>query len=827
MNNLNKVLKTYGALVVAIFVILTVTLGSLTLRQGEEYEDKAESARLRTISLNGQRGEITDRNGVVLATNRKSFSVKFARDVSNTSASDRAMYTQSLILAINIIEENGGKVIDDFSIKKTADGQFYFDFNTKNQSLHEERRKQWEKNFYFDSEKKPYTVEEMYSKLRSRYLIPETVDYETAHKVLSIWQEVQNNAFRSYYDIIISTDVDMVTISELETQDFYENCIEIVEGYTRVYPKGTTAAHVIGYIGKQTNEQTIKANEELGYSAGDEVGISGIESTLERQLTGNTSDKKGSRLVEVNNIGKVIREITTTEATSGDNVMLTLDYELQKKAEEALAENVKLIREEQERLYNSNKQYYDEKLSERGSTFEDLNMVEQGAVVVMDVKSGEVLTMASYPDYDANIFVGGISNEKFNQLSDDTGGAPLYNKAISGGTPGSIFKMTTAVAALMEGDITINETINDQGMFTRHLSSSTAKGPKCWTSTPSRHAAQNVTRAIQNSCNYYFYEISYRMGVDKIVKWADQLGLTSSTNIELSGEATGKVGDQSVLYDNTKPSDKQGTGMAVLVRRQIEGYLKNYLNELKITYTDTQVTNTAEKLIKLVNGKETGSLNTQIRNTLHDELDIPVATSYAKQWDSNISASLTQLIWSDNDTITTGIGQGITTVTPIAVARYVSALVNGGKVFDARLVKSTSSADGIITEKQSKLFNTVAIKEEYLTAIKQGMQNVISHEDGSSVIEYFRSWSEERRRMLAGKTGTGQVSQIDIENNAWFVAFAPYDEPEIAVVVFIPNGYAGSRAAYTVEKIVSMYLDRKEQQVTDVLENTGTVKNVE
>ncbi|MBQ9625105.1 MAG: hypothetical protein IJR47_03245, partial [Clostridia bacterium] len=100
-------------------------------------------------------------------------------------------------------------------------------------------------------------------------------------------------------------------------------------------------------------------------------------------------------------------------------------------------------------------------------------------------------------------------------------------------------------------------------------------------------------------------------------------------------------------------------------------------------------------------------------------------------------------------------------------------------------------------------------------------------EDGSSVLNYFSSWSEERRRMLAGKTGTGQVSQIDLENNAWFAAFAPYDDPEIAVVVFIPNGYAGSRAAYTVEKIVSLYLDRKQTQSTETLEKQNALLNVE
>ncbi len=821
MNNINTKIKIYTALAAVACLILCISLASLSIGQSEEYRQASEQVSERTIAINGQRGDITDKNGVVLATNEQSFSVKFARDVSKTTAYDRSLYTQSLLNAITTIEEGGGKVIDSFNIKRDDNMEYYFDFGTDNEETQKSREEQWRDNFYLSS--KDYTVEEMYVILRDRYEIPPETDFETAVKILSIWQEVQMNAFRSYYDIVISTAVDRVTVSKLEAMDFYDGCIQILEDYTRVYPKGNTAAHILGYTGKQTSQEQIEENELLGYLSTDEIGITGIETTMESNLTGSTSDNKGSQVVEVNNVGKVVREISSTPSVAGDTVMLTIDYELQKKAEEALAQNIAIVREEQEELYNANKASYDAQVAERGGD-NPLSLADKGAVVVMDVKTGEILAMASYPDYDPNLFVGGIETETFTALNKDPS-APLYNKAISGGTPGSVFKMVTGTAALMEGHVTVNEEIDDAGMFTKHLSNENATGPACWTDYPSNHQNQDMSLAIQNSCNYYFYEVSYRMGIDMIVKWADEFGLTEKTNVELTGELTGKVGNQDVLYDNEYASSQQQVGMAVLVRQQIEGYLQGYLDELGLSADASQITNTAEELLTLVDG-ENREIGEGIRNVLSKNLGIPETTSNQKNWDIEISASLDQLRWTANDTIVTGIGQGITTITPIAIARYISALVNGGDVFEARLVDATISADGVVSEKQSTVYNTIDINDEYIESIKEGMQNVVSHNDGGNAISYFSDWDEERLSQLAGKTGTGQVSQIDLENNAWFAAFAPYDEPEIAVVTFLPNGYAGSRASYTVEQIVSYYLDQKEAQNVNTLDKGNTIDNM-
>lgn len=153
-NSVNRKLKMYGAGLLALLMILVLGLASLTLGKGQEYTEESEKRRTKKITISGQRGEITDRNGVVLANNRKTFGIQFSRDVSKNSTKDRAMYTQSLIKAVSVIEENGGKVISNFNLKKNEIGEFYFDFNTDDQTTFEKREKLWRENFYVNEIKK-------------------------------------------------------------------------------------------------------------------------------------------------------------------------------------------------------------------------------------------------------------------------------------------------------------------------------------------------------------------------------------------------------------------------------------------------------------------------------------------------------------------------------------------------------------------------------------------------------------------------------------------------------------------------------------------------
>jgi len=166
--------------------------------------------------------------------------------------------------------------------------------------------------------------------------------------------------------------------------------------------------------------------------------------------------------------------------------------------------------------------------------------------------------------------------------------------------------------------------------------------------------------------------------------------------------------------------------------------------------------------------------------------------------------------------VTTGIGQGITEVTPIAVARYIAAIANGGTVYQAHIVDKVLDQDGnVIFDQQPEVFDTLGADEAFIRAIQEGMSNVVSLEEGTAD-KYFRNFPDKYRVQLAGKTGTAQVSTVDLENNSWFVCFGPYSatdpnvKPQIAVVVYIPNGYIGGLSSYVAQDILLYWFQRQE-----------------
>ncbi|MGI6161924.1 MAG: penicillin-binding transpeptidase domain-containing protein [Christensenellales bacterium] len=806
----------FSGIMTALCIALILTLGNLTIAQGVEYSEKSESRSTRTITLKGLRGNIYDRNGLPMAYDEKCYDVHFYKDPSKNSTRNRAYYTQVIIDTIEIIERNGGKVIDGFSLLKAEDGSFYFKWERENltssqkltEAQKQSREKLWRGNFYLSED---LSKEEAYVTLRNRYQIPKEYTYEQAIKVLSVWQEVQAIAFRAFEPVVIAQNVNMQTVAEIETRSMELEGMRMGESSKRIYPRGETAAHVVGYIGRQyyTSERLAEMLER-GYSESDKTGIEGVEATMEAYLTGNTLERQGKRVIEVNNRGKETKELSYDAPKAGHDVILTIDMGLQKKTEEALAKNISDIRAEQERLYAEKTEEYDEKVAVRGGA--EIMMAQMGSAVVIDVNNGDVLSLANYPSYDPNAFIEGMTTEEYTLLAEDER-KPLFNKAVNAGTPGSIFKMVTALAGLMEQDITVSERIDDKGHFVEHITNPTEaqrkQAPRCWQHNYTQHQQLDVVGALEQSCNYYFYTVAHRMGITLLDKWADNLGLTNPTGIEITGEVSGKVGNQKVLYDNTKSLQQQMTAKPILVQKQVKSFLSRYCDELNLSPTAAALDEAANKLVELVD--ERIDIGAEIRSVMADVLDIHEAVSYSNRWDAEISSSLSQIRWSPNDTIVSGIGQGVTTVTPVGVARYVSALVNGGTVYDLHVVKKIVDIDGNTVKEMEPVVNMqLDIPIQYINAIKEGMKGVINPEDRGTAANYFADWTTERINEVGAKTGTGQVSKIDLENNAWFVAFTPYDKPEIAVVVHIPNGYSGGMASYTAKEIIQYYLDQKE-----------------
>lgn len=812
---------TVGIIFALAFAGLIGRLFYMQHTQYELYAGEADTKKASQQRLVGERGRILDANGMPLAYNTTSYSVEFVRDSTKRSDAETARYTQVLERVIGIIEKNGGSTIVDYNIRKMPDGSFAFWFGSGlDDETYQKRVEAWRKNMMYGSLTSYPDAQAIHENMLSVYQIPEDMPYAMQLKVLSIWQNVRMTSFRSYIPNTIAENVDLNTVAAIEMYGYELDGVQVTPKSTRVYTKKSIAAHVVGYMGKMSDEETIIENEGRGYLRSDLIGVAGVESSLEHELTPNTLERIGVRRVELDSRGNIKNELEYRAPKDGNTVQVTIDTGLQIHLEEALEENIKAINQKQRELFAQNENNdYD------GLDVDELRLAQVGASVVMKVHTGEVLSLASYPSFDPNMFTGGLTLAEYEVIRDDARN-PLFNKAISStGTPGSIFKMVTGIAGIAEGVITIDEEIDDEGPYDKHVVSGHA--PSCWTRYPANHKDQNIVRALTNSCNYYFYTVADRLGSERLEKWADLLGLTSVTGIELPSERAGQVGSQAALYDPANPP----SGTSYLVYQSIKNMVVAACEQRNLTYSSEKYEETAIKIMNLVAVE--GNIGPDIRAILMNDLKLTLADiqsfvtkdsegqDVTTRLDTEISSRISEIRWDVTDTITTGIGQSVTMVSPIAVARYVSAIVNGGDVYEATLVKAILSPDGQIQEKQPQLIRKLDVDPEVLKAILEGMSGVVSPEDGGTAADYFKDFKY--LDQLAGKTGTAQVSTIDLENNSWFVAVAPKEQPEIVVVVYIPNGYAGSQGSPTIRAAVEYYMDNRgarEDHETIPLSNT-------
>jgi penicillin-binding protein 2 len=814
----------FAGIVLLLFSVLVIQLAQLTLAQGSEYDSKSILRTKATLTVKGSRGIIMDKNGIPLAYDEKSYNVEFQKDPTRTTSKDRAFYTDVLMKAIDVIEKNKGKIVDVLNIKRDSTGKLQLDFNTKNAEAFKKREDRWRQDMYVPVKDYP-TAESIYNFLRGKYQIPEELSFEQASKLLSIWQEVQLNAGSMYKPVLVAENVNVATVAQLKTYSNELEGIQITESTVRMYPRGSTAAHVVGYMGRiddtKLDEMTAK-----GYQPEDKMGVAGIEQKMESELTCDTKDRLGSKQVEVTRSGKIMRDIpgTAKDAKSGNSVMLTIDLKLQQALEQVLEQSIVTIRKEEEKAYADDKADYDKELAKLKRKAGDIKFAESGGAVVLDANTGKVLALASYPTYDLNIFTDGLTEEEWAPLRDENS-TPTFNKAVSSkAIPGSIFKMVTGLAGLMEGKLSLTEQIDDEGKYDKYTESGEASGtaPKCWTYPHlGDHQNQTIEKGLANSCNYFFMTVADRLGIDLINKWGHLLGLDSKTGIELPLEATGQVGNQKVLYDNTKPLDGQVNSIPRLVKNAVKRQLKKYGELRRVTYSDAELDNASEQILRLVgtkdkNGKEVKELGPYIRQVMQQTLGINQRASLDNRWDKQIAGILTEIMWNPNLTLRTGFGQGIAAVTPVEIARYVAAIVNGGTVFNVHVVDKILAPDGtIIKETKPEIYQKLDIPKEYLDALKRGMQEVVSPEDRGTAAAFFKDFPKKYRDNMGGKTGTAEVSTIDIENNSWFVAFAPYEKPEIVVVSYVPHGYKGGLSSIVARDIIQYYLNNKERKAKD------------
>ena len=475
----------YNTLTVLVYVIGLILLGRLFFLQivkGKEYRETSNTRLTRESTIEAARGNILDKDGNVLATTKTGYSIELYK----TKIDDEAL-NNTILKMVKLLEKNNDSYINNFPI--TSDYKFTLSSD--------EDISKWKKQYGISEEA---TAKDCVYRFRDKYKISDS-NMEDVLKVIAIRYEISTKGYSATRSIKIAEDISKESAIQFNEQNEYFPGINIITQPIRTYTSGSLASHIIGYIGK-IGEEEYKTKKEEGYGANDYLGRMGVEYTLEDYLRG----QNGKKQIDMSVDGTIEDEEVVQEAISGNNVTLTIDSELQGKTEDILREAV-------DRL----------KSKKQNSNF--------AAAVVMNVKSGEVLAMASYPTFKPEVFIGGISSDDWKDLQSNN---KLYSRAFQGAyAPGSTFKMVTATAALESEVVKETEYVNDRGVYPY------AHNPVCWyyTSYHTGHGKVNIKQAIQKSCNYFFYEMGRRLGIDKLEQYAKYFGLGQKTGIELSDTA--------------------------------------------------------------------------------------------------------------------------------------------------------------------------------------------------------------------------------------------------------------------------------------------------
>ena len=653
----------------AFLLLFAAVLYDAQILHGGENRAKSISSNAASETVTASRGIITDRNGKVLVSNRLAYTLVFDR----SGFDDDAALNAAILRLVQLCEETGTGWNDTLPIGRV--GNFLRYSNARSETFD----KFIEKNDLTSGA----SGRQLLSELRELYHVDESLSEREARLIVGVRYELHSRDSYTFAEDV-STEV-----LSLITDGRYEG-VTIRTASARVY-NTALAAHILGTIGPIWQEEWSSSEDtgyvgyaDKGYSMNDLVGKDGVEKAFESYLRG----MDGRRLITTDETGKITGELYTREPQPGGTVALTLDIDLQADVEAALAETISGM--------------IDKDSNERG-----------GAAAVVSVGTGEVLALASYPTYDLSTF-----NEDYDELVNDQR-LPMFNRATQGiYAPGSTFKMVTAVAALESGIITPSSIIQDRGIYTYYKDPQ----PMCWiySQTGSTHGRINVSQAITDSCNYFFYEVGRLTGIRTLDSYASQFGLGQSTGIE--------IGDSSGVLASPEWAES------------------------------------------------------------HDQE------------------------WTDGQTITAAIGQSYNLFTPLQLANYVATLVGGGDHYQAHLLKNVKAYDNsrLLYMYDGEPMNTVEISDSTLSAVTRGMHEL--------TVSGSVAYAFENCVVSAGaKTGSAQVG-TDIDNGV-FVAYAPYEKPEIAVAIVIEKGGSGAALANTAVEIINSWFSRA-QDGAAVGENT-------
>jgi penicillin-binding protein 2 len=489
----------------------------------------------------------------------------------------------------------------------------------------------------------------------------------------------------------IKSDIDWNELALLEFNRVHLPGLIVDVRPRRAYHYEDLASHLIGYLG-EVDENELRQSKDSPYRLGALIGKYGVEYQWEADLRG----VDGGRQIEVDALGREIKPLRSVDPFPGNNLILTIDLDLQLVAEEA---------------------------------FQD----KRGALIAMDPKTGKILAMVSKPSFDPDLFARNISSEEWKSLMENPH-HPLQNKGIQGQyPPGSVFKIVTAIAGLESGMITPDTQLTCTGTYPYGN-----RDFRCW--KEGGHGTLSLHRAIVESCDIYFYQVGLKVGVDRIAHYANELGLGRATGIHLPHEKPGIVPSSSWK--------KKRLGVQ----------------------------------------------------------------------------------WYSGETLSLGVGQGYLNTTPIQLVNLISAVSNNGKFYLPQVVERVENIYGTVLKEYPPVeIGRANISENTLRIVQEALSGVVNEPHGTG-------WACALKGVkVAGKTGTAQVIRmaqnfrkgdmdrmpLKFRDHAWFVAYAPCENPRIAIAVLVEHGGFGAAAAVPIaKKVIEKYLSLEHESPPKMAESS-------
>ena len=665
----------FSVITILVFLAFAFSLIKIQGVNGDYYGSLLSFTSTHTITAEAARGEILDRNGNPIVKNRSGNEIVFIVG-QFPSVSEQETRNEVLLSLIELMEKQGESRNDSIPLVLTENSVEF----TEKGVLDIQRLKQ---NLELSGDA---TAQECFDAAVKKFKLG---DYsrEDALKIASVCNYMINMDYSSSNPYVFASDVDAITASIIKENSGYYKGVEINVVSYREYVYSDLAVHVIGPVGA-ISEEEYEALKDDGYSINDEIGKSGIELAYESYLRGVNGEITVTTLSD----GTSTKEYSV-QPQQGNTVKLTIDTGIQRATQQALEDTIMSLREKAENPNNTT-----------------VGNVTGGAAVVVNVKTGAILASASYPSYDLETYFSDYA-----QLS-TAENSPLWNRAaMSTYAPGSTLKPLVSLAALQNGTINEYTSVYCQRVYTYYQN----RGLLLY--CMHAHGYLNVTGAIYESCNCFYYEVGRNLGIKNINEYMEKFGLAQKTGSELP------------------------EGVGVMAGPDYRESIGDY--------------------------------------------------------------------WYEADTSQAAIGQSDNMFTVLQLANYAATLANGGTRYQLHYVDQVLTADGskVVYSHTPNVLATVEADEYNFDLVRYGMKLVGTQGVVGNVMKGLPV-------DVAGKTGSAQVNgQLA---NGFFISFAPFDDPEIAVAVCIEQAGSGSGVSPVARGIYEYYFVERYASADEQDENT-------